>query len=276
MKPVQLAFDFPATQAAPARRFGRSMLARLAVLALSVAVLAPAGSALARSSYAVKDEIAALPFARAYAYQKAADEWCFLDAKLANGELSDAAFTQAGFTGVGDDLIKGMEMAENHLARDNSACAPAVDFVKRTINNLPALKAKLDALGAEYTRAEADEKAALEASRKVAADEAAAKARKRAEEQAATMRAAKLESCKSLTSTVGIPGDDNPYWLLSLATARQNVLVNCRGILTALQIDEAEKIIAETQARGERGAAAKRAEWDKVAADTIAKNKGKQ
>lgn len=44
MKPVQLAFDFTA---APARKWGRSMLARLAVLAVSAAVLVAPVEALA-------------------------------------------------------------------------------------------------------------------------------------------------------------------------------------------------------------------------------------
>lgn len=279
MKPVQLAFAF---ESAPTRKWGRSMLARLAVLAAATAVLVAPVEALARSSYVIKGEIAELPFARALAYQKAANEWCFLDERMKAMGLGQAALAQGAYIGGGDKLIAEMEKAGDHLSRDQAACAPAIDFIKRTVNNLPALKAKLDTLGPEYERALADENAAREKqaaaeeeANKQAAAEAAAKAKKRAEEQAETMKAAKAAGCFALADAKTIPGDENPYAQIAVANARKNILDNCTGILTATQINEAIKVIADARARGERGAAAKKAEMDKVAAETIAKNKGK-
>lgn len=249
-------------------------LSRFVALAISVAAIAPAHAAPGSVS-----DITDMPFVKASAYMSAINEWCFPVVPLKNRDLYYAAKTQREF-GYNFVLEDAAETASAHLRGDQNACAPAQAFVQRTIAAMPETVAILNNLKTEIVgdRAIAEGEALYQeqqaAEAKVQAIAAAKEAeRKRAEEQAAAMKAAKVESCIAMTNAKTVPGDVAPYAQIAVASARKNLLPNCTGILTALQIDEAEKITADLSARGERGKAAIKAELDKIAEENQRKHK---
>jgi hypothetical protein len=139
-------------------------------------------------------EVEKLPFMKAYSYALAAEEYCFADLpdEMMN-QLNSAAFGQdiliGSLTGDGESVSRRRPMDERaaaHLKGDQSACGPAIAFVRRTAAEAVSAVPELDA-------------AIVAHAQKVMADDAAEKAAKEkaeTEEQAL----AKFDDCKAIAS----------------------------------------------------------------------------
>ena len=119
---------------------------------------------------------------KAYSYALAAQEYCFADLPdEMMSQLNSAAFGQdiliGSLTGDGESVSRRRPMDERaaaHLKGDQSACGPAIAFVKRTaaeaVNAVPELDA---AIVAHAQKVMADDAAAITAKEKALAEQQA-------------------------------------------------------------------------------------------------------
>lgn len=150
-------------------KYATRACAVLASVAASTAVLAQEPARLA-----TPEEIAEMPYIKAFAYMTAINEYCFQDKPLKPTDVGWAAGMQAKLDPASKDdpiaaVTAAITRATAQVSGDYAACAPAIAFVGR-------VEAKLKAGGAEELRgfitAKADNQVANEEKKK--ADEARA------------------------------------------------------------------------------------------------------
>lgn len=192
----------------------------LIAVALSVGNVAPVYSG-------NLDEIRSMPFAKAAAYQHAINEYCFPEQEHHNVDLAMANLKQRN--ALGGQVDTGLwRKALSHLAGDQNACAPAVEFLERTISQLPELNEKMDALVEAQRRelAEAATTAAREAQEK--ADEA--------KRLAAERHARDCKTSVELGHLNSPEEQDQPYAVIAKLDSRASQLSHCADIFSAAEI----------------------------------------
>lgn len=138
------------------------------------------GSLIPAHAETVFDRMEEIPFIKVYAYAEAVDDYCFATKKFSNQELAEAASLQEDETAL--NINAAVTKAKRHLGGDQSACAPAIMFIDRTVAELPELKQQFEAMIVEKREYVATQSAILQ--------EAAKAEARRAEE------AREAESCK--------------------------------------------------------------------------------
>ncbi len=192
----------------------------LVAVAVSVGTVAPVYSG-------NLDEIRAMPFAKAAAYEHAINEYCFPEEEHHNVDLALANLKQRkALEGLDDTGL--WRKALSHLAGDQNACAPATEFLDRIISQLPELTEKMDALIDAQRRevAEAAASAAREAQEKV--DEA--------KRQAAESHA---RDCKTAAELAHLNSDEaqrQPYAVISALDYKASQLAHCGDVYSAAEI----------------------------------------
>jgi type II secretory pathway component PulJ len=173
------------------------------------------------------DEIEALPFAKAAAYQHAINEYCFPEEKYHNVDLALASLKQRNARRGQDDTALWRK-ALSHLAGDQSACAPALLFLERTISQLPELNEKLDALIEAQKRemAKAAASATREAQEKVNEEK----------RQAAESHARDCKTSAELDHLNSPEAQRQPYAIISQLDYKAGQLAHCADIYSAAEI----------------------------------------
>jgi hypothetical protein len=137
--PREHAYVMAARYIVPARssrtKIGSYFAMKKSVIA-AAAILASLGCATADDVPTIQ-EIDALPYAKAWSYAVAAEQYCFVpkDTLAKSGPLLDAYGWQMLITdllGYEPDNHRIYEAAEAHLRGDQSACTPAIKFVRQT------------------------------------------------------------------------------------------------------------------------------------------------
>jgi type II secretory pathway component PulJ len=188
----------------------------LVAVALSVGTVAPVYSG-------NLDEIRAMPFAKAAAYEHAINEYCFPEEEHHNVDLALANLKQRkALEGLDDTGL--WRKALSHLAGDQNACAPATEFLERIISQLPELTEKMDAF--------------IDAQNRELSEAAAIAARENQEKVDEAKRIAaerRARDCKSYAELDQI-NNDQPHVAISKLDYRAGQIPHCGDIYSAAEI----------------------------------------
>lgn len=194
------------------------------------------GSLIPAHAETVFQRMEEMPFIKAYAYAEAVDEYCFATRKFSNHELADAALLQEDETPLKID--KAVTKAKQHLAGDQSACAPAVTFIDRTVAELPELKQQFEAMIVEKREYVARQRAILEE---------AAKAEARRDEEARELEAARARAetmekvCPALSEMIEAGAKGEPALRLGTLSIWILQFKQCRGFFEPTKFEALTK-----------------------------------
>ncbi|MDX0124484.1 hypothetical protein GOC15_07535 [Sinorhizobium meliloti] len=194
------------------------------------------GSLIPANAETVFDRMEEISFIKAYAYAEAVDDYCFATKKFSNQDLAKAASLQEDETAL--HINTAVTKAKRHLAGDQSACAPAMTFIDRTVAELPGLKQQFEAMIVEKREFVATQRAILQEAAKVEAR----KAEEAREAEAARARAETMERvCPALSEMIEAGAKGDPTLRLGTLSIWIMQFKQCRGFFEPAKFEALTK-----------------------------------
>ncbi|MDW9600165.1 hypothetical protein GOA86_17565 [Sinorhizobium meliloti] len=206
------------------------------------------GSLIPAHAETVFDRMEEIPFIKAYAYAEAVDDYCFATKKFSNQDLAKAASLQEDETAL--NINTAVTKAKRHLAGDQSACAPAMTFIDRTVAELPGLKQQFEAMIVEKREFVATQRAILQE----AAKAEARKAEEAREAEAARARAETMERvCPALSEMIEAGAKGDPTLRLGTLSIWIMQFKQCRGFFEPAKFEALTKKLDDDFAATKKG-----------------------